>query len=805
MKANEQGGRITLGEIAQVALQSQEQEVLLFYQGKPAVELYVQRNEQGNALQAAKILEKWRSDLQPKLGESIKLTIYDEQWKMIDQRLSLLINNGVAGLAFILIILFIFLNRRVAFWIAFGIPISFMATLGVLYLIGGSIDMVTMFALIMSLGIIVDDTIVVGEDTLVHYQQGRNPVEAAVAGAIRMSKPVLASSLTTIAAFLPLMLIGGLIGQILQIIPTVVICVIIASLLECFLVLPAHLKVSLGNMHKDKAVPWRQRFDWRYQKFIDGPLSHFVDFSLKNRQLIIVIGVAAFAISIALLASGRVPFTFFPTPDGNVLKLNVGFVAGTPQKKVKQLLRYSEQQLEQINHDYQARNNQGFLVLTNLVLGKTADTQGDESEKRGDVYGHLNVELTPADNRKVSNRQLIAIWKNHIQLPPQVESFEITVVKGGPPGRDIDIRLSGATPIELKNAALKVQSELAKFAGVMNITDDLPFGQEQWLFELKPAAKTVGLTINDIARQVQHAYSGYQVQLLSQGRDEIEVNIRLPNAERYNLASLKYLPIKTKSSIGTMLPLEDLVTIKSVAGFEELRHSAGEISVHVTAEVNAELANANKVLAELKVGVLKKIASQDNIQVSFAGRSQEQKETLNDMLFGAGLALIFIYLILVVMFSSYSWPLFVMSIIPLSLSGAIFGHWLLGYDMTILSLFGLFGLAGIVTNDSIILVSFYKNMKGQAHSLSDALASAIKQRFRAVFLTSITTIAGLLPLLFETSLQAKFLIPMAVSITFGLAWSLFLILFLLPALLLSYEESSWRHKIKRKLKHYSLF
>jgi multidrug efflux pump subunit AcrB len=775
--------RIELGAIASIERQPRDGAVHLRINGKPVVELALRRAEGGDSLKAAKVLENWLSATLPTLTPGIELNVYDESWHLIRDRIMLLLKNGGGGLVLVVLILYIFLTGRVAFWVALGIPISFMATLFILWLAGGSINMISLFALIMALGIIVDDAIVVGEDALAHYQMGEAPLLAAEGGARRMLAPVMASSLTTIAAFLPLMLVGGIIGNILFAIPLVIVSVILASLVESFFVLPGHLRHSFDHMHKVTPGSLRARLDRAFNGFRERLFRPLVRFALAYRGLTISGAISALIMVLGLLAGGRLAFNFFPTPEAQMLHANASFVAGTPRQQVDHFLRHLEQTL------YQTERELGQGKLIGVALAYHGSKTGDPSSggvAKGDQLGALKVELVPPDVRTVRNDELIKAWRERLTLPAGLEGFTITSRRAGPPGRDITVRLTGNEANELKQAALALSEALRSIPGIAEVEDDLAYGREQLIYSLTQAGEAEGLSIVELGRQLRTAFDGRLIQIFQDGPEEIEVRIKLSDAERTSSAILQRLNIRLPS--GELVPLGSVAQWDSQRGFEVLRHAEGQLAVEVTADVDTSVSNVDRINAALEKDTLPELAAKYQVHYSFEGRSADQRETMLDMKKGVVLGLLLIYLVLAWVFSSYGWPLVVMSAIPFGLVGALFGHWLLDIHVTILSMFGLFGLSGIVVNDSIILVTFYQHLRHQGMTVAQALEEAACQRLRAVLLTSLTTIAGLTPLLFETSLQAQFLIPMATSIAFGLAFATVLILLFIPALLSIYED-----------------
>jgi len=781
IKTDQAGNLVLLGDVADISQRAKKNQVTVFYEGKPAVELALQRTENSDSLEAAKILQTWLVQQEGNLPAGVSLHVYDEKWALIKGRINLLLKNGLGGLLLVITILLIFLHGRVAWWVTVGIPVSFMGALAVMYLAGGSINMLSLFGLIIALGIIVDDAIVVGEDGLTHYQQGENALQAAEGGARRMVVPVLASSLTTIASFLPLMMVGGIMGSILFDIPFVVICVIIASLIESFLILPGHLRHAFHKMHHTKPARFRALLDDGFNSFRDKLFRPVVTLAVSFRWITISLALASLILAVGLIKGERLPFTFFTSPEGTEITASVRFLAGTPSTTVASFLTELNTSLLE-TEKYFLENSEDEDDLIEVVVTRSGSVrEGDQNSRVGDEFGTIQVELSSPDERSVRNKAFIKAWLERIELPAGLDSLSIVEPGVGPPGRDLDIKLTGASAATLKQAAESVAEALKQFTGVSAVADNMPYGQEQLIYHLTGQAKSLGLTVNSVGQQLRAAFDGQLVQIFQQGDDEIEVRVMLPDKERNTQATLADMLVKLPN--GNHAPLTNIVTFEAQRGFDVLRHSEGKLAVHIVGTVDAEINNNDVVIDDLKQNWVPKWEAKYGVTVKFEGRAEEQGEAMADMEQGIVIAFILIYLVLAWVFASYGLPLVVMAVIPFGLVGALVGHFLLGIDLTILSLFGIFGLSGIVVNDSIILVTFFKQLREQGVAMQEAIIQAACQRLRAVLLTSLTTIAGLTPLLFETSVQAKFLIPMAVSISFGLMFATILVLLLVPALL----------------------
>jgi multidrug efflux pump subunit AcrB len=485
-------------------------------------------------------------------------------------------------------------------------------------------------------------------------------------------------------------------------------------------------------------------------------------------------------LAIGLLAGGRLQFVFFPTPESQILYANASFVAGTPRERTDTFLREMERALYQTEQELG-----GNLIQTAVSQLGGAMGSGFGTGARGDQLASLLVELVPSDQREVRNEVFIKAWRERIKMNSGLDGLTITARQSGPPGRDLTVRLTGADAETLKQAASELSASLLTIPGVTDVEDDMPYGREQLIYRISPAGQALGFSTESLAAQLRAAFDGSLAQLVQDGKEELEVRVMLPRDERERLDIFERLNVR--ASNGEFVPLASVARWESRRGFEALRHADGQLAVEVSGEVDTRSSNANQIIAEIGRDTLPEIAARYGIHYSFEGRSADQRETFQDMLGGLLIGLGLIYLVLVWSFSSWSWPLVVMAAIPLGLTGAIIGHWALGINLTILSLFGLFALAGIVVNNAIILVSFFKEQRKKGLDTREALIEAACGRLRAVMLTSLTTIGGLTPLMFETSLQAQFLIPMAASVTFGLGFATILVLFFIPSLLLMME------------------
>ncbi len=781
-----EGQQLTLGDVAIIERRPRDDQATLSWQGTPAIELQAMRGEDDDMLELADRILLWGEQRRATLPEGVTLTFHSQAWKLVEERIATLLWNGISGLILVILTLYFFLNARVAWWVTVGIPVSFMATLGLLWFFGGTINMISLFGLILALGLIVDDAIVVGEDTLTHLQQGESAHRAALGGARRMFWPVVASSTTTIAAFLPLGMMSGAMGKIAFDIPFVMICVILASLMECFLVLPGHLHHSFRGL-QIKSSGLRQRIDEGFNRLRDEKFRPLVQWSVEHRHLVSVSAICAFVLALTVVATGWLKFTFFPPVDSDQIRALATFTSGTDRSQVDSFLHHLEGTLYETNEELG-----GHLVQTSIMHhGALAGfpSPGGRQDKAGDEFGTLMVEVYIGPDREISNKELIDAWREKLTLPAGLEQLTISQPEAGPPGKPIEVKLTGNDANILKEASLALQEKLREFSGVSNVDDDLPYGKEQLTFELTPQGRSLGLSLNDVASQLRSAFDGNLAQLYNEEDEEVEVRVMLPDQERRRFSAIERLPIITPQ--GEAIPLRDVVRFDARKGVDLLRRVDGELAVTVYADLDPEQGNANAIIAALNEETLPRLQARYGVGVGYEGKLQEQAENLKDMATGALLGLAIIYIVLAWVFSSYSWPLAIMTAIFFGLTGAVIGHLFtapFGIHFSMFSAMGLFGLSGIIVNDSIVLVSFYKQLIAEGMDRFDAIVEACVRRLRAVLLTSITTIAGLTPILFETSMQAQFLKPMAVSLVFGLLFGTGLILLVVPAMLMIIEE-----------------
>ena len=793
IRSLDDGQKIYLRDIASLSEAFDDGAAIGLRNGRPAIELHVQRSQAADAIEVGKIVDRYLADARGNYPPQLRIEQYDAQAKLIKQRVDVLLNNGISGLVLVLAVLLLFLNARTAFWVAAGIPTAFMAALAVVLALGESINMLTLFALIMTLGLIVDDTIVVGEHAAARREAGMGARQAAEAGALRMLAPVMAASLTTIAVFLPLVAMGGTIGQIIGAIPLVVVAVILASLVECFLVLPGHLRESLKK-HGGRRNFVMRRFDAGFDRFRAGLFLDIVRFCVRWRYATVAMAVAIFLISAGLVLGGRVGFHFFPSPEADVVIGNVVMAPGTPRRDTKAMVQELSNAIDRAT----ARLGVNSEDLVAMVFGSVGRGGGRQfSGIVGDRYGSLTVELIPSDERKLRTEDFIEAWREEIRRRPNVEQVNLNARTGGPPGREIDIRLRGSSTEHLKAAAIEVKSLLERFPGISTIDDDLPYGKQELILKVTPRGRALGFTTESAGVQVRNAFQGTIAQRFARGDEEVAIKVRYP---RENASSASFFNLFLRAPNGGEVPLSEVVTLGQERGFSRLRREDGAREVAVTGEIDETVASLDALLPAIEEGGLDEIASRYGLTYRFKGKAEEQADSARDMRMGAIVGLLAIYIVLAWVFANFSRPVIVMAIIPFGFVGTVLGHLALGFDLTILSMIGLLGLSGILVNNSIILVRTVDLHIDDETPLHEAIVEGCRERLRPVLLTSLTTIGGLVPLLFERSLQAQFLIPMAITIVFGLAVATLIVLVLTPSLLAIDEDIRsvfWRLRRER--------
>jgi multidrug efflux pump subunit AcrB len=781
------GEKLKLRDIARIHATFAENSVSHVHGDGPSVSLIVRRARNVDSIEAQARVTAYLEQLRAELPPTLQVEMFDVFADAATQRVRMLVTNGIQGMVLVLGILLLFLNGRIAFWVAAGIPTSIMATLGMMAVLGLSLNMISMFAMIMALGMLADDAIVVGEHAEVLYRRGLPPDEAPVAAARTMLGPVLAACTTTMAAFFPILNIGSMVGQVIRELPIVMMIALAASFIECFWILPMHLKGAFLRMDRARrqqrprnaVLRATDRFQQRFDRFRDGVVQPGVDFAFRNRYSTLLGWIGAFAIAVTMMATGRVGFEFFATPETDMIFANFALAPGATRERTGQMIEEIDRAVRAVEKDL--TDGKGGIVRYHVgTIGQTEGRSG-EGVLTGDHVGAYSLELISGDTRDVRNYAFIEALENEIRPIAGVE--RLTVFErsaGGPPGRDLDVRLSGAPLRTLKAAAADLRERIKNIPGLLAIDDNLPYGKQEIVMEMTPAGRAMGFTTQMVARQVRNAFEGAVARRFSQDQEEIIVRIKLQESvnARDTIRDL-YL----RSPDGSEVPLTEVVRLTNKVGFSQIRREDGLRQVSVSADVNPDITTTNAVMRQIEAAILPEIRQQHGVIAEFKGKAEEQAEALGDMRIAVMLALAGIYIILAWTFGNYGSPFVVMAVIPFGFVGAVLGHWLLGFNLNMLGLQALLGLSGVIINDCIVLVQMTRLRVAEGVPLQEAVAHTAAERLRPVLLTTLTTIGGLISLLFERSLQAQLVQPLAVTMIFGLAITPLLVLFFVPALM----------------------
>ncbi|MEZ5303073.1 MAG: efflux RND transporter permease subunit [Verrucomicrobiales bacterium] len=765
------GARVRLRDIATITDGFEESERENYFEGQRSVTLGVYSAETQSPLEVAKTVRKFLDKLRPTLPPSVNLSLTRDRSVEYEERIELLLTNGVAGLILVLLALGLFLELRVAFWTAIGIPVSILGSLVLMPLMDASINMISLFGFIVTLGIVVDDAVVVGEDIFHKISEGMSRREAAVAGAQQMMVPVIFAVSTNILAFLPLLMVPGETGQFFEILPAVVIAVFTVSLVECLLILPAHLAFSRAKEPGEDG--WFARIDAaqaRLRGKIDAAMERLyrpvLDAALRFRYFTAAAFLAALAVVGAWIASGRIDFIFRPSIETDFIQAEIELPSGTPVDRTREVTFQIEAA---------ARRALEKTGEKDILVGIITDVADGGSNS-----GEVNVMLVPQSQRKITGEAFTRIWREEIGVVPDLESlfFDYLIGPGGE--AEIDVQLAHPDIATLRQAADEVAAAIGRYPGVEDIRKSFGRQMPQLSFEVKPAGRSLGITARDLGQQIRHAFYGAEALRQPRDREELRVMVRLPESDRRSMSGLEHLLIRGPQ--GGEIPLAQAATITEDRAPVRIERVDGGRVVNVTANVLAGVTTGNRVLnvfvkAELP-GIL---ARYPGLRYSFEGEQREQREAMSELLWGLAAALFGIYAIMAALLRSYAQPVVVLLTLPWSLAGAVVGHALLGFNLSIFSVFGMIALCGMVVNGGFVMAVTRNRYLDRGDDPRSVSRDAAIRRFRPILLTAITTFLGLGPMIFETSSQALFLVPMAISLGIGTLVSMGVSLLLLPA------------------------
>jgi multidrug efflux pump subunit AcrB len=783
LRSGPEGATLRVGDVATIRVEGVDRERAYFVGENAAISVRVDRTAQGDAIEMQQAVERVAAEMSATLPQGVRIDLIRTRAEQITGRLDLLIQNGLIGLGLVVALLFLFLNARTAFWVAAGIPVAMTAAIGVMYAAGLTFNMISLFALIITLGIVVDDAIVVGEHADFRARRlGEAPATAAENAARRMFMPVFAATVTTIIAFFGLVTIGGRFGDLIADIPFTVIAVLIASLVECFLILPNHMAHSLSHTAKEHWYDWPSRQVNRGFRWLrDHPFRWLMGLVIRARYVVLAGAVALLASQAALLIRGDVQWRFFNAPEQASVSGNFAMAPGATREDTLQMMRNLQMSVEDVAASYEAEHGVNPIAYVLAEIGGTTGRGLAGSDtKDADMLGSIAIELIDADLRPYSSFQFVADLQDNVRRHPMLETISFRGWRSGPGGDALDVEISGASADQLKAAAERLKTAVARHSEVSAVEDSMSYDKEELVLELTPQGQALGLQIDALGRALRDSLSGIEAATFPDGPRSAAIRVELA-AEELRSDFVERAQIRTPD--GAYVPLADVVTVSSSTGFSTVRRENGIRVISVTGDISEDdPARAEEIMAELRDVILPAIEEEFSVSTYISGLAEQEREFLGDATTGLILCLAGIYLTLAWVFSSWTRPAVVMAVIPFGLVGAIWGHAHWDVPLSMFSIVGLIGMVGIIVNDSIVLVTTideYARKRGLLHAIIDGTAD----RLRPVLLTTLTTVLGLAPLLFEASEQAQFLKPTVITLVYGLGFGMLLVLLVVPALL----------------------
>ena len=782
LRTNPDGSTLTVGDVATVHVEGIDRERAYFVGENPAISIRVDRSQQGDAIDIQRHVEDVAAEMQATLPAGVTIDLIRTRAEAITSRLRLLLDNGLVGLALVVTLLFLFLNARTAFWVAAGIPVAMTAAIAMMYAAGLTLNMISLFGLIITLGIVVDDAIVVGEHADARARRlNEPPVVAAERAAQRMFLPVFSATITTVIAFFGLVAIGGRFGQLIADIPFTVIVVLLASLVECFLILPNHMAHALAHTAKEHWYDWPSRQVNRGFRHIRETLFRpLMAGVIQFRYPVIAGALVLLASQAALFITGDVQWRFFNAPERGSITGNFAMLPGATREDTFAQMQALQETVARIGAEYEAEHGRNPI---DYVIAEVGGTSGrglsGADTKDTDQLGSIAVELIDPDLRPYSSWEVVGRLQDEVARHPLVETISFRGWRSGPGGDALDVELYGSSAEILKAAAERLKTELARFPEVSALEDSLSFDKEELILELTPQGQALGFTIDRLGRVLRHRLNGIEAATYPDGPRSAAIRVELPPGE---LTADFLQRSQMRAESGVYVPLADIVTVESRTGFSTVRRENGIRVVSVNGDISEDNADrAAEVQKALEEEILPIIEETYGIDTHLSGLAEQESSFLSDALTGLLLCLAGIYLTLAWVFSSWSRPVVVMAIIPFGLVGTIYGHAVWDVPLSMFSVIGLIGMVGIIINDSIVLVTTIDE-KAETRGLVPAIIDGAADRLRPVLLTTLTTVLGLAPLLYEGSTQAQFLKPTVITLVFGLAFGLVLVLLVVPAL-----------------------
>jgi multidrug efflux pump subunit AcrB len=777
--SGETGAEIRLGDIAQIADRFELDEEKIIFNGKRAGLLQINKTKNQDALEVMNAVEDFLERERQLTPPGVEFRITQNVSKIVSDRLNLLMANGLQGLILVFLTMWLFFSFRFSFWVAMGLPVSFLGAIFFMNLIDFSLNMLTMVGLLIAIGLLMDDAIVIAENVATHLRRGKSPLTAVVDGVTEVRAGIFSSFLTTISIFGPLaILIEGDIGKVLWVIPVVLILTLSISLIEAFCILPNHLAHSLKGMNIDKKSGFRKRFEAFIDRIRENFLGRIVDWAVSWRYLFTGLVTAVFLVSVAMLAGGVIKTRAFPDIDGDVLQARILLPQGTPLKRTEAVVQRVTDALERVNQAYTPLQPEKQLLVQSVNV---QFSQNIDAFETGSHVATVSADLLSAETRNAVISVVANRWRENVGEIPDVLNITFKEPVIGPEGLAIDIRLQGEDLNRLKQASLDLMHWLNTYEGVLDLNDDLRPGKPEIRVKLKKGVTPLGIDASTIANQLRSAFHGKTASEIQAGSESYEIDMRQASLDKDSIADLEYFHITTKS--GKQIPLGTIASLQEGRGFARISRINSVRSVTIRGDVDTKVSNANDIIADTLARFLPQFKKRyPDVDVILEGQAKEGENTGKSMGKALMIGLFGIFILLSFQFKGYLEPLVIIVAIPLAFIGVIWGHIIMGLELSMPSIMGFVSLAGVVVNDSILLVTSIKRRIGEGDNVVIAAKTGSRLRFRAVLLTSLTTIMGLLPLLTERSLQAQVIIPLAASLVFGLITSTILVLIVIPAL-----------------------
>ncbi|MEM7619639.1 MAG: efflux RND transporter permease subunit [Pseudomonadota bacterium] len=773
---SEKGGQVLLGDIAEITDRFELDEEKFIFNGKPAALLRITKTEYEDTLNVIDAVNAFLKHERAIVPPGVALTVTNDVSSVVRDRLELLIYNMSQGLFLVFLAMWLFFGLRYSFWITMGLPVAFMGAFAVMVFIGYSINMLTMVALLIVIGLLMDDAIVISENIASQLEKGKPPLQAAIDGCYQVLPGVFSSFATTICIFGSLAFLKGDIGAILSVVPIVMLCVLVVSLVEAFLILPNHLSHSLQDQNsRAKLQVWAEdSLSWMRENIV----GKYADATVKWRYLTTGVTVGLLLLAVSAMAGGLVKFSAFPDIDGDTLQARILLPQGTPLAKTKEVVAKVTTAIRNVGEQLQPNETANASLIKNISVQYNKNSDANES---GSHIATVTADLLSNEVRNSTNDEILSLWLKKTGDLPDVIFIKFAESTMGPAGLAIDLRLQGNNLEDLKQASVALQNWLRQYQGSFNISDDLRPGKPEIQVRLAEGAKSLGVDANTVADQLRKAFYGSTASEIQLGSESYEIDVRLNSEDKNSISDLEQFHITT--SDGSLIPLSAIANLSQARGYAKITRIDGMNTVSVQGDVDTRIANANEIVLDTTNRFIPQLKKQyPDIKLAIQGQNNEAGKTQGSMINGFIIGLIGVFLLLSFQFRSYVEPIVVMVVIPFAFIGAIIGHILLGLDFTMPSMLGFIALAGVVVNDSILLVNFIKDRHTPDVTVADVAPLASRARFRAIFLTSLTTVLGLLPMLLETSLQAQILIPLVTSLAFGLIASTLLVLFVVPAI-----------------------